>query len=911
MASTLNDCGCCEGLTAIVPEAVLNRPGLAQIVYRIGTHDEFLRSALAALSDPQYPTLRGLTTRETDDFTIALLDGWATLADVFTFYQERIANESYLRTATESLSVSALAALIGYSLRPGVAASADLAFLMEEAVAAGVPRLTNIPIGTAVQSIPGPGEQPQTFETIEQIEARPGWNALLPQTTELIIPGVDAQEVFLAGTANNLKAGDALLFVGADREQHAESDHWDFRLIETVEINRAANYTRVTWSRGLGVPKSAPATSPKVFVFRQRTAPFGWNAPDWRTMPASVRKQFAGQNYNAISEWPNFNIAHAASVPATLDHIFLDAVFPKIVVNSWLALTTPDYVELYQVVSTTATAIADFALSSKVSQLQLSGENLAAKFGGALREIVIFGESEEIEYSAQPLIRNSGPIALAPGVLLPIAGDQLTLAQPVPDLLAGRRVIVSGKPIRVQVLAKIAPSAIQPDESGLSLTIAVGDQLQLLASPIVLSNGNVQLHVADAHGVSALITSAPENFLLQPANANDEVQSETAVLQSIDAAGAQLVFGANLRGIYDRATVVVYGNVAAATHGETKQEVLGNGDASQTDQTFTLKQPPLTYVASTAPSGAASTLAVRVNDLLWHEVPTFYGHGPRERIFTTRASDDGKTTVEFGDGVKGARLPSGNENVAAQYRKGLGPAGNLKAGQLSLLMSRPLGVKSALNPAPASGGADGEQLEDSRQNAPFTVLTLDRVVSLADYENFSRTYAGVAKALATWTWNGRTRGVFLTVAGSLGAEVSAALMQNLITAIHAAGDPFVPVRVASYEPALFRVSGRIKIDPDYESDKVLTAAGDVLRAGYSFANRDFGQSVPLSEVIALLQSVAGVIAVNLKSLYRTGSAAKLNARLDAGLPNGGDPNSLGAAELLMLDPAPIDLEVMP
>jgi hypothetical protein len=29
------------------------------------------------------------------------------------------------------------------------------------------------------------------------------------------------------------------------------------------------------------------------------------------------------------------------------------------------------------------------------------------------------------------------------------------------------------------------------------------------------------------------------------------------------------------------------------------------------------------------------------------------------------------------------------------------------------------------------------------------------------------------------------------------------------------------------------------------------------------------------------------------------------------LPHGGDPASLGAAELLTLDPAPIDLEVMP
>ena len=69
------------------------------------------------MSDPQFAALRSLTTRDPDDFTIALLDGWATLADVLTFYQERIANELWLRTATERDSILRLAQLIGYRLK--------------------------------------------------------------------------------------------------------------------------------------------------------------------------------------------------------------------------------------------------------------------------------------------------------------------------------------------------------------------------------------------------------------------------------------------------------------------------------------------------------------------------------------------------------------------------------------------------------------------------------------------------------------------------------------------------------------------------------------------------------------------------------------------------------------------------
>src|SRR5690349_20586566 len=98
--STLDDCGCCEGLTRETPVAIVNRPGLDAIAYRIGIHSQFLASMLAGLSTSQLPALRDLHTREGDDLSIALLDAWAMVADILTFYQERIANESYLRTAT-------------------------------------------------------------------------------------------------------------------------------------------------------------------------------------------------------------------------------------------------------------------------------------------------------------------------------------------------------------------------------------------------------------------------------------------------------------------------------------------------------------------------------------------------------------------------------------------------------------------------------------------------------------------------------------------------------------------------------------------------------------------------------------------------------------------------------------------
>src|SRR6266853_520123 len=119
--SDASDCGCCAGVASETPTPKSNAPGLPAIAYRIGTQPTFKSSLLGRLSGTDYPALSGLTTRSDDDWTIALCDAFACLADVITFYQERIANESYLRTATERRSVLELARLIGYKLAPGVA----------------------------------------------------------------------------------------------------------------------------------------------------------------------------------------------------------------------------------------------------------------------------------------------------------------------------------------------------------------------------------------------------------------------------------------------------------------------------------------------------------------------------------------------------------------------------------------------------------------------------------------------------------------------------------------------------------------------------------------------------------------------------------------------------------------------
>ncbi|NHB84424.1 hypothetical protein G7085_06900 [Tessaracoccus sp. HDW20] len=201
----MSGCGCCG--QAVAPLRVVNRPGLSTLALRVGTHASMLADMTARLSAAEFPALAGLTTREAGDPTMALLDAWAVVGDVLTFYQERIGNEGYLRTATERRSLVELAALVGYRPRPGVAAGTHVAYTIDENSGPVV-----IPAGSRITSVPGPGETMQTFETTEPLEARREWNGIgvrlhRPQTAADVVNG----GLVLAGTATGLAVGTALL----------------------------------------------------------------------------------------------------------------------------------------------------------------------------------------------------------------------------------------------------------------------------------------------------------------------------------------------------------------------------------------------------------------------------------------------------------------------------------------------------------------------------------------------------------------------------------------------------------------------------------------------------------------------------------------------------------------------------
>ncbi len=1159
----MQPCGCCSGLDVVTPQSVSNRPGLPALAYRAGTYATFFESMLARLStlyldvpapdgsgkkQRRFPlsglalnagTLQrigaGLSTRELSDPSIALLDAWAIVADVLTFYEERIANEGYLRTAAERLSILELARLVGYRLRPGVSSSVYLAFTVNAGFNG------TIPAGTRAQSLPGPGQKPQPFETSDGLAARDAWNDLKPRLTRpqiitlasnplsgrpvVIDQGTDAatrDTLYFDGISTNLKPGDALLIVSGEgsgqqclrfvkaADVQADQKRTEVTLQEPLpalrtgagapaaraiaalenalepfiadasilfgggdlaaqvagilqqtiadakafvaghassataadvagQLSPAApqiqerhdlavrrSFTRLApWIADIGAviralmaklpalddiegpgtiasPPIGPATklvlpsvghlagildqltlppslqpantfrlnrlvpqvftptsdtaprllaafrpaaapilykawgaietppSPiQVFAMRVKTAPFGNNVP--------LKTVITNGTLQSPVEW---DLAPKDQSGLTL---YLDAVYDKVLPDTWVVIERTDAgtssSQPYRFRRATAVqqlSRADYGIAAKTSALTLDTSWLDNLSVGAqldvFRGTTVYAQPEELALAEEPLDRDvdGGAIELdglydgfESGRWIIVSGERTDItdasgATNATGVMGNELVMVSavtqgpGKDSCLPLTVNAVPfanvySVAGPDAAGDLLIVgqpntgfleflksfplpdssAVNQQI---CNPLQLSPGlyaNVYVPTAaertgDFSPFDGLLLDPatrgnpfpggqipPARF--DPSDPHNPAPVYAWRIQSLasgsDTLHTSLKLANKLAYTYDSSTVTVYGNVVKATHGQTVGEVLGDGSASEALQKFQLHQPPLTYLPAPTPEGASSTLEVRVNELEWHEAGNLFVLGPADRGYTTQTDDGGDTTTVFGNGEHGLRVPTGTGNVKAVYRSGTGSAGNVDAQQISQLATQPPGVKAVINPLRAAGGADGDTRDQARRNVPIGITALDRLVSVQDYADFARKFAGIGKASARRLTDGRRLVVHLTIAGKddIPIDPTTDLYHALVEALAESGDANQPVQIALRRLKVLVLAAGVRVKPDYTWESVAASLRATLLDLYSFERRELGQAAFLSEAVSAMQGVAGVEYVDMQT----------------------------------------------
>lgn len=296
-----------------------NPPGLRQIFFRIGDWVSFRAAMLARLrlAEPagdQEAPLADADLESSSSWITAVIEAWAMVGEILSFYQERIANEGYLGSATESASVSLLYRKVGLPQPPVVSAETALAFTVAPSPFdknTGAANEVRIAAGTKVRILPLSGKTPPaspttplpvppTFETTESLNADPRCNALKAavsvEKAGVEIRG-DATELRLQGVKTGLSAGEPLLLAGEPKPESALAVY--LRYLIAVEAKSPRSYTWLRLDAPLaersGSPPSVLETlaSPRIFGFGRPLRLFGAKARQWKSLAPQKKRLFA------------------------------------------------------------------------------------------------------------------------------------------------------------------------------------------------------------------------------------------------------------------------------------------------------------------------------------------------------------------------------------------------------------------------------------------------------------------------------------------------------------------------------------------------------------------------------------------------------------------------------------------
>jgi hypothetical protein len=166
----------------------------------------------------------------------------------------------------------------------------------------------------------------------------------------------------------------------------------------------------------------------------------------------------------------------------------------------------------------------------------------------------------------------------------------------------------------------------------------------------------------------------------------------------------------------------------------TNIEYVSNGKA---DQQYII---PSTYVAE-------GSITVSINDLDWMYVDDgFAKSGPFSEHYVLRNDSNNNIYVMFGDNIIGFIPPEGSI-IKIYWSDTLGPAGNVRAGQVFQLKStNPISGISITSSTNFSGGSKPETTDEAKKLAPMMLRSLWRGVSRDDFIALTEHFPGVRQA---------------------------------------------------------------------------------------------------------------------------------------------------------------------
>jgi predicted phage baseplate assembly protein len=267
----------------------------------------------------------------------------------------------------------------------------------------------------------------------------------------------------------------------------------------------------------------------------------------------------------------------------------------------------------------------------------------------------------------------------------------------------------------------------------------------------------------------------------------------------------------------------------------------------------------------------------------WSAVPEFSQSGPEDGHFVLDAVAG---EVLLGPAVRhedgsvlqyGAVPPKGAVLRLRRYHTGGGRQGNVAKGAIRVCRTTVPYVSRVENRRPASGGLDGEDVEEAKTRGPIVLRTLGRAVTAEDYEQLAKAAAPEAarvKAVPAATPEEAGGVRVLLVPAAADDEDGRLPFEQLVpppdmlsaVATHLDLRRTIGARVVVEPPAYQGVTvvAMLRARPWADRARLQRTATDALYAylhpisgGMDGTGWEFGRPVHMGEIYALLQSLPG------------------------------------------------------
>lgn len=842
-----------------------NRAGLSRLRYVDGnaiTHLETLRQGLAkafnCAAEAQWPELEidassSAASTENErlreqyhgprrDYLWEIMRALARSAHVLTEHIDANSNETFLATATEWESLRKLVALLNYRPAPQSSASTVLALLAAESVSGLLEK------GFGVKTKPDDGSPPVIFETLEELDIDAALNRLTVanwnRSTAALALNADVMTFALAEPLNDASVGDVGVLACGN----------DIVAVSLVGISTDALQLR-RHNPAPGWP-SAPLLADSVLWLRARS----------RRVP-----KIAGQNVvslspgaipmadNSVLIWADGGNWQAARVDMSQgSRLQLDRNGPAAGTEVFLGLQAQR--QLYSIHGADKERIIlPLGAHRQTGALFRAGLN-------PINEASVATLSGLYDYLEEPtytlLYYTTADQSL--GTVSHAGQQSVELSGKAESLSSGDLLVVEDQ------AGELSATRLESLEAGADSVF-----LELVPSPggAALIHGNFkhQLRPAGFDRNTAPIQAGDNTISLQILPAvlkpgrkvivSDGAQAQQALVTLVDREHGKIRLHPPAQG-FAAWNTVIYANAVAIGHGESAREkVLGSGDASLGHQSFELKVDDLSHVPDPAfMQGVRADLEVWVGGRRWQQVDSLDSSGPEEHQYAVTQLESGNVTLCFGDGSHGRRLPTGNNNVRARYRRGAGLAGNIAPGALVKPLSPHPWIDAILQPMAASGGNDREDISTLRDNAPASTLTLGRALSLVDFQHLAISQAGVWQARAFRPApDGRPGETVRVVVLPAGGGELGTLEGDLQTFLQHRAEPQVQVDIAPWQPLIFSVDVSLAVDSRaFQPELVVDAVRNTLLETFSLRRRTLGAPLFRSHIMASVESVEGV-----------------------------------------------------